>query len=230
MKKKEEKFFPLEATYEGNGIMLDIDDIDKIVPYKKNNLVIEKGQTIKNLLILTKGMAQYIMEDNNKEIGLRIFFAPCIINDIRCIETPQKGKKVHRSIKMRSIGEVAYINLKSLSFKFKDFDNIILPILEHLIFLNRQTNNMIEIIPFDCVKKKVGKFLILLAEERGKINNGVVKIYDPPNSRELSKMLNISKQTISRILKIFKEKKLFDKTFNNYELLNYAKWKSIFKV
>ena len=55
-------------------------------------------------------------------------------------------------------------------------------------------------------------------------------IYDPPNSRELSKMLNISRQTISRILKIFKEKKLFDKTFNNYELLNYAKWKSIFRV
>jgi len=149
MKKKEEKFFPLEATYEGNGIMLDIDDIDKIVPYKKNNLVIEKGQTIKNLLILTKGMAQYIMEDNNKEIGLRIFFAPCIINDIRCIETPQKGKKVHRSIKMRSIGEVAYINLKSLSFKFKDFDNIILPILEHLIFLNlnlRLTYNLIQVV------------------------------------------------------------------------------------
>ena len=230
MKKKEEKFFPLEATYEGNGIMLDIDDIDKIVPYKKNDLVIEKGQTIKNLLILTNGMAQYIMEDNNKEIGLRMFFAPCIINDIRCIKTPQEEKKVHRSIKMRSIGEVAYINLKSLSFKFKDFDNIILPILEHLIFLNRQTNNMIEIIPFDCVKKKVGKFLILLAEERGKINNGVVKIYNPPNSTELSKMLNISRQTVSRILKIFKEKKLFDKTFNNYELLNYAKWKSIFRV
>ncbi|HVO75846.1 MAG TPA: Crp/Fnr family transcriptional regulator [Ignavibacteriaceae bacterium] len=75
---------------------------------------------------------------------------------------------------------------------------------------------------------KVGTIIMQLAEETGKIKNGVVEIEKIPFQHDLANMAGTSRETVSRTLHSFQKKGLIELDGSRVRILNYKKFKELY--
>lgn len=76
---------------------------------------------------------------------------------------------------------------------------------------------------------KVATVLLQLADDIGKIKNGVVEIEKLPYQHELANMAGTSRETISRTLHSFAKKGLVELEGSKLRIVSYEKFKEMFK-
>jgi CRP-like cAMP-binding protein len=76
---------------------------------------------------------------------------------------------------------------------------------------------------------KVGTTILQLAEEVGKIKNGIVEIEKLPFQHHIAYMAGTSRETVSRTLHSFAKKGLIERDGSKIRILNYEKFKELYK-
>jgi CRP-like cAMP-binding protein len=75
---------------------------------------------------------------------------------------------------------------------------------------------------------KVATVLLQIADEIGKIKQGIVEIEDLPYQQELANMAGTSRETISRTLHSFAKKGMIELEGSKVKILNYEKFKELY--
>ena len=76
---------------------------------------------------------------------------------------------------------------------------------------------------------RVGTVILQLAEETGKIKNGIVEIEKLPFQHDLANMAGTSRETVSRTLHSFAKKGLIERDGSKIRILDYEKFKELYK-
>jgi len=181
---------------------LDDETIDKIynittsVKYDKNSIIFYEGDSSKYLYCLVSGIVKlYKVSSSNKEIILKYFHSHELIAEVANFE----------NIAYPATSS-AYTDVELFKIDFVEFKKIVYnnPELSFQIqsSLIQKIKNLEQVISTHLIlsaKDRVAKFICENTEEFFTIKN-----------IEIAKILNVTPETLSRILRTFKNEKLID--------------------
>lgn len=195
---------------------IDEDTIKKIETFttehkvSKNNIVFYEGDDPKYLYLLTKGVIKlYKTSSNHKEIVLKYFHNNELIGEVANFE----GIPYPATAKAYSDVEVLKINFEKLKDIIFSNPNMAFNIQTSLI---RKIKNLENIISTNLVldsKERVAKYIYNHADDFFQTKNV-----------EIAEVLGVSPETLSRILKFFKDNDVInikDKYINKNLLMNF---------
>ncbi len=195
---------------------IDEDTIKKIETFttehkvSKNNIVFYEGDNPKYLYLLTKGVIKlYKTSSNHKEIVLKYFHNNELIGEVANFE----GIPYPATAKAYSDVEVLKINFEKLKDIIFSNPNMAFNIQTSLI---RKIKNLENIISTNLVldsKERVAKYIYNHADDFFQTKNV-----------EIAEVLGVSPETLSRILKFFKDNDVInikDKYINKNLLMNF---------
>jgi len=191
-------------------IIKKIEDISSLIKLNKDNILFYEGDKSTNLYILLEGIIKlYKVTSSNKEITLKYFKKNEFIAEIAAFEkinypataqafTPCKLLKINFK-KFKELvfcdTKLSYVIIKSLINKIRNLENVIL--------LNMQLNS----------KQRVAKYLLENSEN-----------YHRNKNIQIAQYLNMSPETLSRVLKVFKDENILNfkgKIINKEKLKDY---------
>ncbi|PIF04240.1 MAG: Crp/Fnr family transcriptional regulator [Arcobacter sp.] len=173
-----------------------IDDITSSVKFAKDSIIFYEGDSSKYLFCLVSGIVKlYKHTSNNKEIVLKYFHSEELIAEVANFENIPYPATAS-----------AYTDVELLQINFKEFKELVYtnPELSFQVqsSLIQKIKNLEQVISTHLVldaKHRVAKFICENPEDFFKIKN-----------IEIAKILNVTPETLSRILRTFKSQNLID--------------------
>lgn len=92
----------------------------------------------------------------------------------------------------------------------------------------RHSDQQIEALSLDDAEHRIGVCILNLAEDNGVIRKGQVTIQKLPFQQDIANIAGTSRETVSRVLKLFEEKDLVIKEGHTLIIPNYTYFKKIF--
>ena len=92
----------------------------------------------------------------------------------------------------------------------------------------RHSDQQIEALSLDDAEHRIGVCVLNLAEDNGVIRKGQVTIQKLPFQQDIANIAGTSRETVSRVLKLFEEKDLVIKEGHTLIIPNYTYFKKIF--
>ena len=86
----------------------------------------------------------------------------------------------------------------------------------------------IEALSLSDAEHRIGVSILNLAEEMGVIRQGQVTIDNLPYQQDIANMAGTSRETVSRVMKIFEERGLISKVGHKLTIPDYSFFKRIF--
>ena len=195
---------------------IDEDTIKKIETFttehkvSKNNIVFYEGDNPKYLYLLTKGVIKlYKTSSNHKEIVLKYFHNNELIGEVANFE----GIPYPATAKAYSDVEVLKINFEKLKDIIFSNPNMAFNIQTSLIRKIKILENIISTNLVLDSKERVAKYIYNHADDFFQTKNV-----------EIAEVLGVSPETLSRILKFFKDNDVInikDKYINKNLLMNF---------
>lgn len=173
-----------------------INEITTTVKFDKNSIIFYEGDSSKYLYYLTSGIVKlYKVSSSNKEIILKYFHSNELIAEVASFENiPYPATSL------------AYTNVELIKIDFVKFKELVYtnPELSFRIqsSLIQKIKNLEQVISSHLVldaKDRIAKFICDNPKEFFNIKN-----------IEIAKILNVTPETLSRILRTFKNEKLID--------------------
>jgi len=110
----------------------------------------------------------------------------------------------------------------------KNHTEVSIALLQELTQRLRAAGMKIKALSLKDAEGKVATVILQLAEEIGKIKQGVVEIEKLPYQHELANMAGTSRETISRTLHTFAKKGLVELDGTHLRILDYEKFREIY--
>ena len=101
-------------------------------------------------------------------------------------------------------------------------------LLEEMAVRLRKADQQIEALSLSDAEHRIGVSLLNLAEDMGIIRKGVVTISNLPYQQDIANMAGTSRETVSRVLKMFEDRMLITKTGHTLKIADYKFFKRIF--
>ena len=92
----------------------------------------------------------------------------------------------------------------------------------------RKSDQQIEALSLDDAEHRIGVSILNLAEEMGLIRNGRVTVENLPYQQDIANMAGTSRETVSRVMKMFEERGLITKEGHRMTIPDYGFFKRIF--
>ena len=92
----------------------------------------------------------------------------------------------------------------------------------------RKSDQQIEALSLSDAENRIGVSMLNLAEDMGSIRKGKVTIEKLPFQQDIANMAGTSRETVSRVLKMFEEKNLIIKTGHRLIIPDYLFFKRLF--
>jgi CRP/FNR family transcriptional regulator len=188
----------------------EIEKISSIKKFNKDNIVFYEGDESKYLYFLLKGNIKlYKVMAQDRELVLKVFNKNEFIAEVANFE------EINYPATAQAINDIEVLRIDFASFKSQIYNN---PKLSFMIMksLIKKIRNLENVLSMNLVldsKQRVARYIYNNIDEFFKTKN--VKI---------AEILNITPETLSRILRVFKDEKIIDtknKTINVEGLKNY---------
>ena len=101
-------------------------------------------------------------------------------------------------------------------------------LLEELAGRLRKSDQQIEALSLSDAEHRIGVSILNIAEDMGVIKNGVVTISNLPYQQDIANMAGTSRETVSRVLKMFEDRLLISKKGHILQISDYKFFKRIF--
>lgn len=124
--------------------------------------------------------------------------------------------------------EVFMIQRSEFLVLLKDHPEISIALLQELTKRLRAADMKIKSLSLKDAEGKVATVLLQLADDVGKIKQGVVEIEKLPLQQDLANMAATSRETISRTLHSFAKKGLVELEGSKLRILDYEKFKELY--
>lgn len=210
---------------------LDKDTLEKILKsgiiqsYKKNSVILSEEDTGSALFVITEGKVKVSRSSNDqKEVILAILNESDFFGEMSLLDGMARSATVTaiEDSKLFIIQRTEFLDL------LKKYPEISIALLTELTKRFRASTMKIKALSLKDAEGKVATVLLQLADDIGKIRQGIVEIDNLPFQQELANMAGTSRETISRTLHSFAKKGLIELEGSKLRIIDYEKFKEMF--
>lgn len=210
---------------------LDEDTLQKIAKsgviqtYKKSSVILSEEGTGSALFVIAEGKVKISRSSNDdKEVILAILNESDFFGEMSLLDGMSRSATVTavEDSKLFIIQRAEFLELLS------KYPEVSVALLTELTKRLRSASMKIKALSLKDAEGKVATVLLQLADDVGKIRQGVVEIDQLPFQQELANMAGTSRETISRTLHSFAKKGLVELDGSRLRIINYEKFKETF--
>ena len=140
--------------------------------------------------------------------------------------------EVHKLIDVEAADGMNHMDNNSNRGEFlnilKTNNKVALNLMTEFAIRLRKSDQQIEALSLDDAEHRIGVSILNLAEEMGIIRHGSVTVENLPYQQDIANMSGTSRETVSRVMKMFEERGLIEKTGHTLSIPDYAFFKRIF--
>jgi CRP/FNR family cyclic AMP-dependent transcriptional regulator len=210
---------------------LDQETLEKIVKsgvlqsFKKNSVILSEEDSGSALFVITEGKVKVFRSSNDeKEVILAMLNESDFFGEMSLLDGMARSATVMaiEDSKLFIIQRTEFLDL------LKKYPEVSIALLTELTKRFRSSSMKIKALSLKDAEGKVATVLLQLADDIGKIRQGIVEIDDLPFQQELANMAGTSRETISRTLHSFAKKGLIELDGSKLKIIDYEKFKEMF--
>jgi CRP/FNR family cyclic AMP-dependent transcriptional regulator len=210
---------------------LDQETLEKIVKsgvlqsFKKNSVILSEEDSGSALFVITEGKVKVFRSSNDeKEVILAMLNESDFFGEMALLDGMARSATVMaiEDSKLFIIQRTEFLDL------LKKYPEVSIALLTELTKRFRSSSMKIKALSLKDAEGKVATVLLQLADDIGKIRQGIVEIDDLPFQQELANMAGTSRETISRTLHSFAKKGLIELDGSKLKIIDYEKFKEMF--
>jgi CRP-like cAMP-binding protein len=208
-----------------NETMSSIEKVVSFREYPKGSMIILEEEFGDIVFIIKSGTVKITrVNDEGKEVILAMLGEYEIFGEMAIIDG-----------EARSANALAQENCQLLAISSEDFMHILrenfsvcLALMGELAKRLRKSDQHIEALSLSDAEHRIGVSILNLAEEIGVIRRGKVTIENLPFQQDIANMSGTSRETVSRILKLFEDRSLITKEGHKVLIPDYLYFKKCF--
>jgi len=193
--------------------------------YPKNSMIILEEEFGDIVFIIIEGTIKITrVNDEGKEVILSLLGEGEIFGEMAIIDGEARSANAlaQESCELLAIQKNDFISLLKNNFK------ISLGLMSELAKRLRKSDQQIEALTLSDAEHRIGVSILNLAEDRGVIRKGNVTIEKLPFQQDIANMAGTSRETVSRVLKLFEDKALVTKVGHRLTIPDYPFFKKLF--
>ena len=202
-----------------------IQELCKTRKYPKNSMIILEEEMGDVVFIVMSGTVKITrVNDEGKEVILAMLGSGEVFGEMAILD----GESRSANALSQENCEVVTINREDFLNLLKTNNKVSLNLMTEFAIRLRKSDQQIEALSLDDAEHRIGVSILNLAEELGVIRQGVVTVDNLPYQQDIANMAGTSRETVSRVMKIFEERGLITKTGHKLSIPDYAFFKRIF--
>jgi len=206
----------------------EIEEIQKFFKkrnYPKGSMVILEEEFGDTVFIIKKGTVKITrVNDEGKEVILSLMGEYEVFGEMSVLDGEARSANVlaQEDCELLSIRSEDFLALLRGNFK------ISYGLMAQLAKRIRKSDMRIEALSLSDAEHRIGVSILNLAEELGVIRKGKVTIENLPFQQDIANMSGTSRETVSRILKLFEDKNMLIKKGHKLIIPDYISFKRYF--
>jgi len=196
-----------------------------IQSYKKNSVILSEEDSGSALFVIAEGKVKVSRSSNDeKEVILAMLNESDFFGEMSLLDGMARSATVTavEDSKLFIIQRTEFLDL------LKRYPDVSIALLTELTKRFRASSMKIKALSLKDAEGKVATVLLQLADDFGKIRQGIVEIDHLPFQQELANMAGTSRETISRTLHSFAKKGFIELDGSKLRIIDYEKFKEMF--
>lgn len=194
--------------------------------YKKDSLILSEEDAGNALFVIINGKVKVVRSDSDdKEVILAILNTSDFFGEMALLDGLNRSANVYamEDSKLFIVQRNEFLDI------LRKYPDVSIALLQELSTRLRASSMKIKALSLKDAEGKVATVLLQLADDLGKIKQGVVEIEKLPYQHELANMAGTSRETISRTLHSFAKKGLVELDGSKLRITDYEKFQELFK-
>ena len=202
-----------------------VSSLCKTKTFPKSSMIILEEEYGDRLFIVKKGTVKITrVNDEGKEVILALLGSGDFFGEMAILDGNSRSANALAQEKC----ELITINKEDFLELLKNNFQICMNLLEELAVRLRKSDQQIEALSLSDAEHRIGVSILNLAEDMGIIKNGEVTIESLPYQQDIANMAGTSRETVSRVLKLFEDRLLISKVGHTLNISDYKFFKRIF--
>ncbi len=197
--------------------------------FSKDSIILSEKEAGSALFIIISGkvkISRISEEDNDKEVILALLNPSDFFGEMSLLD----GLERSATATAMDDSKIFIIQRNDFLQLLNDNPDVSIALLQELTQRLRAAGMKIKALSLKDAEGKVATVLLQLADDVGKIKQGVVEIEKLPFQHELANMAGTSRETISRTLHAFAKKGLIELEGSKLRIVEYEKFKELFSL
>ena len=193
--------------------------------YPKGSMVIleeEFGDTVYAIVNGTVKITR--VNDEGKEVILALLGPGELFGEIAILDGESRSAN---ALAQQECDLLAFPKSEFM-YILKKYFKVSLSLMEELARRLRKSDQQIEALSLSDAEHRIGVSILNLAEDMGIIRKGQVTIEKLPFQQDIANMAGTSRETVSRVLKLFEDKSLITKVGHRLIIPDYLFFKRLF--
>ena len=193
--------------------------------YNKGQVILleeSKGETF--FVIKTGEVKVTKLSDDGREVILAILGESDFFGEMSLLD----GEGRSANIVANEDSAVLTLSRNDFLSCLESYPKIAISLLEELAVRLRKSDKHIESLSLSDSEHRIGITIARLAEEIGTIQKGVVSIKKLPFQQDIANMAGTSRETVSRTIKLFEDKKILTRNGRALTIFNFNSFKKSF--
>tara|TARA_B100001964_G_C14042377_1_gene513234 strand:+ start:165 stop:845 length:681 start_codon:yes stop_codon:yes gene_type:complete len=202
-----------------------VDEISNQRTYPKGSMIILEEEFGDTVFIIQSGTVKITrVNDEGKEVILALLGSTEIFGELAILdgEVRSANALAQEKCELLSLTSEDFLSLLKGSFK------VSLALMGELAKRLRKSDMQIEALSLSDAEHRIGVSILNLAEEMGVIRHGKVTIENLPFQQDIANMAGTSRETVSRILKMFEDRNMLTKDGHTVIIPDYNYFKRFF--
>ena len=205
-----------------------LEEFDKLFTlreYPKGSMIILEEEYGDVVFLVKKGTIKITrVNDEGKEVILALMGKYDIVGEMSVVDGEARSANVlaQEDCELYAIRSEDFLDILKNNFKISFL------LMSELAARIRKSDQHIEALSLSDAEHRIGVSILNLAEEMGVIRQGKVTIENLPFQQDIANMSGTSRETVSRILKIFEDRSMLTKSGHKVIIPNYLQFKKYF--
>ena len=210
-----------------NDTLTQLSKSGSIQSFSKDSIILSEKEGGSALFIIISGkvkISRISSEDDYKEVILSILNPSDFFGEMTLLD----GLVKSATATAMEDSKIFLIQRNDFLELIRNYPEVSIALLQELTQRLRAAGMKIKALSLKDAEGKVAAVLLQLADDIGKIKQGVVEIEKLPFQHELANMAGTSRETISRTLHTFAKKGLVELEGSKLRIVNYKKFKELY--
>ena len=204
-----------------------VSKLGTVQSFVKDAVILSEQEAGSALFVIVSGKVKIsrVSNDNlDKEVILSLLNSSDFFGEMALLD----GLKRSATVTAMEESKVFIIQRNDFLDLLKTHPEVSISLLQELTQRLRAAGMKIKALSLKDAEGKVATVLLQLADDIGKIKQGVVEIEKLPYQHELANMAGTSRETISRTLHSFAKKGLVELEGSKLRIISYEKFKELY--
>ncbi len=218
------KYVPIFADLDEETLE-KIGKLGKSKIFEKDSAILMEHETGSALFVIVKGKVKvFRVSDDGREVILSILADSDFFGEMAILD----GLTRSANVSAIEDSELFIIQRSDFLDLLYNHPEVSVSLMQELTKRLRAADMKIKSLSLKDAEGKVATVILQLADDIGKIRQGVVEIEKLPFQHDLANMAGTSRETISRTLHSFAKKHLIELEGSKLRIPNYEKFKELF--